>query len=131
VRYEHVKALIEYAKLQRAIAVARAPTAAMDVSEANITRSDGYRKLRAFAASLNDEKRARFIRQLQAQTQGVRDVMKLAAQTGEKLSLADVTIEVFDKETHKPITGIEAEHWQQRANDLADIRKQLEPKGDK
>lgn len=129
-RYEDVLILMEYAKLQRKIAISRNPTAAMDVSEENITASSGYRRLRVFTASLPAPKRARFLAQLKAQIGGVRDVMALAAKTGERLSIGEVEIEVYDAETRAPI-GPAAEHWQQNADDLREIRKQLEPNGTK
>lgn len=95
-RLADTKTLLEYARLQLEITKARNPTAEINCSPKNVHRTIGYKKLRAFTAQLTPKKRAQFIKQLRGEIVGVREVMALAAKTGEPLSLADITIEVLD-----------------------------------
>jgi hypothetical protein len=103
VRYEHAKLLLEFARLQLAIALSRNPSAAMDVTEATLTGTPGYRKLRAWFAGLSPRKRDAGALYMREQMKGIRDVMALARKTGEKLSLADIEISTFDESTREPL----------------------------
>lgn len=98
-KLDEQRTLLEWARLQLAIAVSRNPTAAMTVTPATITRSNGYRKLRAWFVHLSPRARAQCMRMLRDQITGVRAVMAKAAETGEELSLADLVIEVRDPQT--------------------------------
>lgn len=96
---EQQKVLITWARLQLEIAVSRNPAAALDVTPATVTRSTGYRKLRAWFVHLSPRARDGAVRWMRSHIKGVRDVMAAAKASGEAMSLADVTIEVFDRET--------------------------------
>lgn len=102
---EQQQVLLAWARLQLEIAISRNPTAAMDVSAETITRSTGYRKLRAWFVRLSPRARGDAVRWMRSNTDGVRQVMAAAKASGEPLSMADVTIELIDAETRDPIGG--------------------------
>lgn len=94
--------LLEYARLMMRISIAQNPNAIHDATEKTVTRTAGYRKLRAFYVSLSRRKRDNFRRQLRAQCDAVASLLKQAAATGEDVTLADVTIEIYDEATREP-----------------------------
>jgi hypothetical protein len=96
VRIADQKLLKEFATLQLEITQARNPTAALDCSPAVVHRTVGYKKLRAFFLHLSPAKRERYRKQLRREIDGIRQVIAMAKANGEELSLADITIEVFD-----------------------------------
>lgn len=97
--YADQKLLLEYSRLQLAIAVSRNPTAAMDVTEATVNRSTGYRKLRLWFRHLSPRAKAKARLWFRQNIEGVRMIMAKAKETGEELSLADIVIDVRDAET--------------------------------
>lgn len=103
-KYAEQKILLEYARLQLEIARSQNPTAdAMGLAPENVHRSVGYKRLRAFTLSLRPVKRRQWLRQIQDQIDGVRQVIALAKATGETLSMADIEIIVRDKETGQAV----------------------------
>lgn len=97
--YADQKLLLEYARLQLAIALSRNPSAALDVTDATVHRSAGYRKLRLWFKHLSPRAKAKARRWFNDNITGVREVMALAEKTGEPLSLADIVIDIRDAET--------------------------------
>ncbi len=95
-RYEDQKLLRTYARLQLEISVSRNPTAAMEVTPETVTRSVGFKKLRAFFLSLSPRKRERYRHIMQGEIDGVRKIVEQAKATGEELSLADVEFLIRD-----------------------------------
>lgn len=95
-KYAEQKILLEYARLQLEIAISRNPTAEMDMSAGNVHRSKGYKRLRAFTLNLRPIKRRQFLRQLEDQIVGVRQVIAQCKASGEQLSMADIEIIVRD-----------------------------------
>lgn len=101
-RYTDQKLLREYALLQLEITIARNPTTEMNCSPANVHRTVGYRKLRAFFLHLSPSKRDRYRRTLRSEIDGIRQVVAMAKAKGEPLSMADITISVLD-DAGKPV----------------------------
>lgn len=90
--------LLRFARLQLEIAAAKlGPLGTKDITAATVTKSTGYRNLRAFAAKLSTGKRSRFIEMLEGQIEGTREVLKLARATGEELSMADLEFLIRDE----------------------------------
>ena len=125
-RYEHAAVLLDFAKLNLEIAIAKNPIAAMDMSEANITRSVGYKRLRAFFVSLSPKKQAAFCADCKRQIDGIREVMRQAASTGEKLSIAEIEISTFDGETRTELTPEHLAAHDLETDDKITVREQME-----
>lgn len=113
---EQQRVLLAWARLQLEIAVARNPAVAMDVKPETVTRSAGFRKLRAWFVGLSPRAKDGALRWMRSHIDGVREVMRLAAKTGEPLSMQDITIETFDHETKAPIGAAPAPGERQPAS---------------
>lgn len=97
-RLADMKLLQRYARLQFDIAVAKNPTAIMDLTYETVTKSVGYKKLRAWFMRMSPRKRDDARRWLAQQCEGIEKIKKLAAQTGEDATsiLADIEIKHLD-----------------------------------
>lgn len=93
------KLLLAFAKLMLRIAHAKNPTASLDVTEATVNRSAGYKRLRSFFLDLSPRKRDGFRRMMRNQIDGVKALIAEAERTGEKIDLGDIVIEWKDAET--------------------------------
>lgn len=100
--YADQKLLLEFARLQLAVAMSRNPKATADVTDATIARSVGHRKLRMWFRHLSARAKVKARKFLRDQIDGTRQVMALAAKTGEPLSLADIVFDFVDAETREP-----------------------------
>lgn len=121
-RYEDQRLLLDFAKLMLRISIAKNPTAAMDMSEENVHRSEGYRKLRFFFMHLSPLKKPGMRRYLRNQVEGVRKLMAEAERTGEPFTLADIVIDLRDAASgeqfpEKPNVGLETADADEPSND--------------
>lgn len=98
-KYEHQQTLLQFARLQLAIAQARHPDAQIDVRPDTVSRSMGYRRLREFFGRLDGRKRDAFVIDMRRQIAGIRELMQRAKASGEELTLADLVIELRDQRT--------------------------------
>jgi len=97
VKISDAKLLLAYARLQLEIAASRLPAAQMaqELGSFPITKSVGFKKLRAFFVGLRPAKREQFRKVMRDQIQATRELMAQAKLTGE-LSLADITYVIRD-----------------------------------
>jgi hypothetical protein len=100
--------LLEFARLMLRIGHAQNPLCVLDVTEKTVTRTKGYKRLRAFHLSLSPRPREIWRKQLRAQIDGVKAMEKLARDNDEPFSLGDIVIELFDAESRKPIRAEDA-----------------------
>lgn len=102
-RYADNLLLLAYARLQLQIARAKNPMAQMDVLEAGIVHTVGYKKLRAWFTHLGKKKQGQARAWLKFQIDGVRQIVNEAKRTGEDFTLADVEIDVVEQTTREPL----------------------------
>lgn len=105
-RYEQQKVLLAWARLQLQIAQARNPQLEVDVTDATITKSLGYRKLRQWFTTISPAARSRAIKWMSTHLDGVRDVIRKAKATGEELTLADIEIDYIDASTGEQLAPL-------------------------
>lgn len=88
----------------------------MNLTEAQVTRSDGYKKLRAFYVRLSDRAKLAYRKHLRSQLTGIEQLIAKAKETGEAFSYGDIEIDIIDARTGSPVSapnfnqGDETEH---------------------
>lgn len=114
-RLEHARILLEFARLQLRIALARQArgdvvkgdepgkrnilVVDVPVTEDMITSSVGFKKLRQFFARLPSRKRDKLAADWRRQMDAVYALERAAKASGETFTLADIEIETIDRET--------------------------------
>ena len=93
-KYDDARLLLRYAKLQLEIAVAKNPTAEMNLDETLVHRSVGYKKLRAWFRRMSPRKRVEARYWLRQQCDGIDKMKKVAVGYGldPKAALAEIEI---------------------------------------
>lgn len=92
-KYADIQLLRRWALLQLEIAKAKNPTAIIDITPSTVTRSAGYKKLRAWFLRQGPAGKVRARAWMESQIVGVREILKRAKESGESLDLGDIEIE--------------------------------------
>lgn len=107
-RIEDHKLLLEYARLQLGIAKAKDPMASMDVPAHLISRTVGFKKLRAWVMGYPKKYRDRPLKWIRSQLDAYAAIIAKAKAAGETgINLAEIDLSVFDEKTREPAPSID------------------------